>query len=299
MFRKFFEHPLVKIFFTVLFTFIIFIGILMLIISFFGKGNYEENLATKKNSIGVIELKGIIRDSKNFLDQLEKFKKNKNIKAIVIKINSPGGAVVPSQEIYREILKTRKSKKIYAYMQSVAASGAYYVASACNKIIANPGTITGSIGVIIEFTNFEKLFNKLGINAVVVKSGKFKDVGNPFRPATDEDKKLLQTVINSIYNQFLSDVSKGRNIPLLQLKKIADGRIFTGTQALNLKLVDKLGNFSDLIALIKKEVKFNEEPEIVYIEKKKSFVEKFLDSSAKIFIKNITDTLMQMKFSFQ
>ncbi len=298
MFRKFFDHPLVKIFFTVLFTFVIFIGMIMLIFSAIGSSLSKTTSFVKKESIGVINLTGVIRDSKNFLDQLDKFKENKNIKAIVIKINSPGGAVVPSQEIYREILKVKKKKPVYAYFQSVAASGAYYIASACNKIVANPGTITGSIGVIIEFTNFDKLFNKLGINAVVIKSGKFKDVGNPFRPVTEDDKKLLQNVINSIYNQFLTDVSKGRKIPVEKLRKIADGRIFTGTQALKLKLVDSLGNFSDLIEMIKKEVKFKEKPEIIYPEEKKTIVEKVLESSEKIFVNNILDKLVQLKYSF-
>ncbi len=299
MFRQFFEHPLVKIFFTVLFTFIIFIGLLMLIISALTNGMENENLAVKKDSIGVINLNGVITGSKDFIEQLDKYRDNGNIKAIVIKINSPGGAVVPSQEIYREILKIRKKKKVYAYMQSVAASGAYYIASACNKIIANPGTITGSIGVIIEFTNFDKLFNKLGIKAIVVKSGKYKDVGNPFRPITEDDRKLLQNVINSIYNQFVSDVAKARNIPIEQLKKIADGRIFTGTQALKLKLIDGLGNFSDLVTLIKKEVKFKEKPHLVYPEEKKSFIDKLLTSSEQTIIKSIINNLITVNYKLQ
>ena len=294
--RNFFEHPLIKIFFSVLFTFLFiffFVWLTILLLS----NNIGKNIANSSNEcIGVVEVKGIIGSSKKILEQLKKYKEDGNIKAIVIQINSPGGSVVPSQEIYREILKIKKIKPVYAYMQSLAASGGYYIAVACNKIMANPGTITGSIGVILELTNFEKLFDKIGIKNIVIKSGKFKDTGNPFRPMTDEEKEWLNNVVANIYNQFLNAVSLNRNIPIKQLKKIADGRIFTGQQALQYKLIDTIGNFSDLISLIEKNVKFKTKPEIIYPEEKKNIIEKIIDSSAKLIINGFQKSNFNLRY---
>ena len=296
--KGFFNHPLVKIFFTVTFTFAVMIFLISVVVALIGK-SVEEEQSIPENSIGVIKITGLIRESETTIEQLNKFKKDKNIKAIILKINSPGGGVVPSQEIYSEILRVKKKKKVYAYFQSVAASGAYYIACACNKIISNPGTITGSIGVILEFTNFQKLFDKIGVKAIVVKSGKFKDTGNPFRPVTDEEKELLNKVVLNIYNQFLLAVSKNRNIKLEELRKIADGRVFSGEQALKYKLVDKVGTFSDVKDMIKKDLSLEEEPEIVYPKKRKSFLEKIIEDSEKTFINLIERSKLNVDYSMK
>ncbi len=294
MFKGFFEHPLVKIFFTVVFTFAVILFLIFLILFFINRGgDIVETIPD--NSIGVITISGIITKSEDVIKDLKKFSKDKHIKAVIIKLNSPGGGVVPSQEIYSEILRIRKKKRVYAYFQSVAASGAYYIASACNKIVSNPGSITGSIGVILEFTNFEKLFDKLGIKAVVVKSGKFKDTGNPFRPVTEEEKALLNSVVLNIYNQFLKAVSINRHIPVEKLKKIADGRVFSGEQALHYKLVDQTGTFEDLVDVIKKECNITGEPKIIYAAKKKNLLNKLIEDSEKAFLKLIETKLYYIK----
>jgi protease IV len=177
--------------------------------------------------------------------------KNDKVKAIVLDINSPGGTVAAVQEIYSEIMRVRKNfdKPVVALFRDVSASGGYYVASACDKIVAYPGTLTGSIGVIFQVGNLQELFNKIGVKMMSIKSGKFKDIGSPYRQMTDEEKALLQNMIDDTYSQFFDVVQKGRNIPADELKKIADGRIFTGTQALKLKLVDKLGDSTDALQL--------------------------------------------------
>ena len=294
--KSFFEHPLVKIFFSVFFTFLM-IFLVIIVFSFIFSKTMKENISNiKENSIGVVEIKGVIRDSDKVIKTLKDYADNKDIKAIIVKINSPGGGVVPSQEIYREIIKIKKKKTVYAYMQSLSASGGYYIACACNEIFANPGTITGSIGVILEFTNFEKLFDKIGIKATVIKSGKFKDTGNPFRPVTDEEKKWLNEVVQNIYNQFLEAVSVNRKIPVNELKKIADGRIFTGEQALKYKLLDNLGNFSDLTEKIKKDLKLKEDPEIIFPEKKRNFIEKIIESTTNIVINAFQKNSFELKY---
>ncbi len=298
MLYNFFNHPIVKIFFTVLFSFgIFFISLILFLSALIRIINDDTPLITEPNSIGVIEVTGIINDSKDALETLSKYSEDENIKAIIFKINSPGGGVVPSQEIYSEILKVKEKKRVYAYFQSLAASGGYYIGCACNKIIANPGTVTGSIGVIIEFTNFEKLFNKIGIDAVFIKSGKFKDTGNPFRPMTEDEKLWISEVVQNIYNQFLNAVSVNRNIPIDSLKEIADGRIFTGEQALKYNLIDKIGNFNDLISIIKAELNLPDKPKIIYIEKKRDLIGKLFENSEKVFLKFLENKLLSINYN--
>jgi protease-4 len=165
----------------------------------------------------------------------------------VLRIDSPGGGVGPSQEIYREVMKTRLIKKVVASLGSVAASGGYYSASACDGIMANPGTITGSIGVIMEYANFKDIIKKIGLTPVVIKSGEYKDMGSPLRDLEDSEKKLLQGVVDEIHSQFVKDVATGRNLDEEKMATLADGRIFTGARALDLQLVDRLGNFGDAV----------------------------------------------------
>lgn len=199
-------------------------------------------------AVGVVEVKGIILDSQETIRRLRECGKNERVKAVVLRIDSPGGVVGPSQEIHEEVKKLAAKKKVVVSMGSLAASGGYYIAAPASIIYANPGTITGSIGVIIKLSNLQELMDKVGVKVTTIKTGKFKDIGSSSRPMTDDDKALLQGVIDSSYGQFVKAVAEGRKIPEAQVRLLADGRIFTGEQALALKLVDRLGNMEDAIA---------------------------------------------------
>ncbi len=195
--------------------------------------------------IALVRIEGPIVDSKDTLDELKDYVKDPSIKAIVLRIDSPGGAVAPSQEIYEEVRKGIAKKKIVVSMGSVAASGGYYIASPASKIIANPGTLTGSIGVIMEIPNVEGLMNKIGVKTEVIKSGQHKDIASVFRSMKKEEKEILQNVLDNVHDQFINAVAEGRKIVRSDVEKIADGRVFTGEQALKVGLVDSLGNLED------------------------------------------------------
>jgi protease-4 len=201
--------------------------------------------------IGVIPVEGAIMESDTIVSQMKKFGDDKGIKAIVLRINSPGGGVGPSQEIYREVQRTVSKKRVIASMGGVAASGGYYIAAAADKIVASPGTITGSIGVIMEFVRFEELLGKIGISLEVLKSGEFKDIGSPHRKLTERDRQVIDALIADIQKQFVTAVAEGRNIQIEKVQEIADGRIFSGAQAKEFGLVDLLGNFEDAVSLAK------------------------------------------------
>jgi protease-4 len=177
--------------------------------------------------------------------------------------------VAPAQEIHAEVKKAQREKKILVSMGSVAASGGYYIACAADKILANPGSITGSIGVIVESLNVEELLRKLGLQSMVVKSGKHKDIGSPLRSMTEEEKRLLQGVLDSVHDQFIQAVAEGRKLPPEKVREVADGRIFSGDQARALGLVDDLGSLEDTIALAAKMAGIRGEPEVLYPEKKR------------------------------
>ena len=203
------------------------------------------------NKIGVIHIEGTITDPEPVLSQLVEFRDDRRIKAIILRINSPGGGVGASQEIYTEVRKTNRTKKVIVSLGGTAASGGYYIASAGDKIVASPGTLTGSIGVIMEFIQIQELFKKIGVNLEVLKSGEFKDIGSPYRELTDKDKGLLVDLISDIQEQFIDAVAKGRDMPVEKVREIADGRILTGAMAKDLGLVDQLGNFQDAVDLAK------------------------------------------------
>ncbi|MFO7643268.1 MAG: signal peptide peptidase SppA [Desulfosarcina sp.] len=198
-------------------------------------------------SVGVIEIDGAIADSRQTIDHIRRFREDDAIKAIVIRINSPGGAVGPAQEIYREIRKTVGTKTVVASMGAVAASGGYYVASAADGIVANPGTITGSIGVIMGYTNFGELLEKIGMVPVVIKSGPYKDTGSPTREMRDDEREILQAIIQTIHAQFVTAIAEGRKMARAEVERAADGRIITGEDAQARGLVDRLGNFQDAL----------------------------------------------------
>ena len=222
------------------------------------------------DKVGVLEIKGLISDSSEINKAIAAFRDREDIKAIVLRIDSPGGAVGPSQEIYREVIKLKKEKKVVvASMGSVAASGGYYIAAAADQIVANPGTITGSIGVIIEFANVQELLDKLGLKGVVIKSGKFKDTGSPLREMDDEERSIVQGVVNDIHRQFVAIVAENRKLDINDVKDIADGRIFSGAQAQKARLVDKLGNLEDAIELASNLAGIEGKPHVVYARRSK------------------------------
>ncbi len=232
------------------------------------------------DKVGVIEITGAIVDSQAIIEELKAFREDEEVKAIVVRIDSPGGGVGPSQEIYREIRKTVAEKKVIVSMGSVAASGGYYVAAASDGIVANPGTITGSIGVIMGYTNFEALMQKIGLTPVVIKSGEYKDLGSPARPMTAKEKSLLEEVTRTIHRQFVEDIAAGRAMATDKVQAIADGRIFTGEEARKLGLVDRLGNFEDAVQWAGELGGIEGEVETIYPEKERpSFIEYLLESA--------------------
>jgi protease-4 len=228
------------------------------------------------DKVGVLEVKGVIGNVQPTIEELAKFRKDGSVKAVVVRIDSPGGGVSPSQELYQEIRRTVREKPVVVSMGSVAASGGYYIACAAQKIYANPGTITGSIGVILQFTNFEELLKKIGFRMEVVKSGPYKDVGNPGREMTAEEKAYLQDMVDNVHQQFVRDVARGRRMKVEKVREVADGRIFTGEQAMELGLVDELGNLKDAINAAAKMAAIEGEPKIVYPEKEKKSVFDYL-----------------------
>lgn len=197
--------------------------------------------------IALVRIEGMIADSKDSIEEIKEYVKDPSVKAILLRIDSPGGAVAPAQEIHEEVKKAVAKKKVVVSMGSVAASGGYYIASPATKIIANPGTITGSIGVIMEIPNLEGLMNKIGIKTEVVKSGKHKDLVSTFRGIRKEDREILQRVLDNVHEQFIMAVADGRKMSPADVRKIADGRIFTGEQAIKAGLIDELGNLEDAI----------------------------------------------------
>jgi protease-4 len=218
-----------------------------------------------EDRIALVRVEGVILDAQSTVTELKRFGENPFIKAIVLRIDSPGGGVVPSQEIYDAVQRVRNknSKAVIASMGTVAASGGYYIASATDRIIANPGTLTGSIGVIMETANVEGLLKKIGVEGIVVKSGKFKDVGSPLRRMSDEERALLQSVMDDVHKQFIEAVAAGRAMETAAVQALADGRIFTGRQAKEAKLVDELGNLEDAIQLAADLAGIEGEPKVV------------------------------------
>jgi protease IV len=204
-----------------------------------------------EDRVGLIRIEGVILDSQSTIGELKRFGENPSVKAIVLRIDSPGGGVVPSQEIHDAVQRVRNknNKAVIASMGSVAASGGYYIAVATDRIMANSGTLTGSIGVIMEMANVEGLLKKIGVEGVVVKSGRFKDVGSPLRKMSDEEHELLQSVMDDVHRQFIEAVAAGRGLDVTVVQALADGRIFTGRQAKDSKLVDELGDLEAAIQL--------------------------------------------------
>ena len=245
---------------------------------------FYEKKETLEPKIAVLEIKGIITDSKEYLLCIKEIIKRKDIKGVVVRIDSPGGVVGPSQEIYYELKKLRKIKPVVVSMGSIATSGSYYIALGGNTIYALPGTLTGSIGVILEIPNIKKLLDKIGIETQVIKSGKFKDTGAIYKTLSEEEKNYLNQKILNIYNQFITAVSKERNLSIEKVKNLADGRIFTGEEALKLGLIDKIGTFWDAIEEAK-EMAHLKKAKIVFFPKSKSLIEKLIEDNKESLLK--------------
>jgi protease-4 len=199
--------------------------------------------------VGVVEVTGVITASDDVVEALRGFEHAPSVKAVVVRVDSPGGGVAASQEIYHAILELRAKKPVVASLGGVAASGGYYVASACDAIVANPGSLTGSIGVIMEMGNVQELLQKIGVQAEVLKAGPYKDMGSPVRPLTDDERAIFQRMIDSVHTQFITAVAGGRKMDEAKVRALADGRIYSGEQAHELGLVDSLGGFQDAIAM--------------------------------------------------
>lgn len=221
--------------------------------------------------IGIVELKGIIVESEDVVRTLVEFREDDKVKAIVLRVDSPGGAVGASQEIHDEVLRTAKTKPVVASMGSVAASGGLYASLGATKVMANAGTMTGSMGVILKFANLEGLFQKVGYRSEVVKSGKLKDIGSSDRPMTEEERKMLQGLIDSVHDQFVQAAVSGRSLPEEKVRAFADGRVFSGQQAKEFGLVDQLGNFTDAVMLAATLAGMSTDklPELLYPSQKK------------------------------
>ncbi len=274
----------------------LFLGVTMIFILAFSGPSSDFSFGEK---IGVILVEGPITDSRTITAQLVKFKKDETIRAIILRIDSPGGGVGPSQEIYREVMKTRKAKKVIASMGGLAASGGYYIAAASDKIVANPGTITGSIGVIMEFVRLEELMKKLGISLEVMKSGEFKDIGSPHRKMSEREKELIQSLLSDVQGQFVRAVARGRKLSEEKVREIADGRILSGSRAKELGLVDRLGNFRDAVELAKKMSGIKGEVRLVYPEKPSIRLRDLLFESAAKAFQRVIQTRPQTRIEYR
>jgi protease-4 len=220
--------------------------------------------------VAVVRVEGVVMDARWVLEALQRQGKDPRVRAMVIRVDTPGGAVAPTQEIFRSLRSLGQRKKVVASLGSMATSGGYYVACAAEKIVANPGTITGSIGVVVHMANLEGLLEKLGVQGQVIKSGEHKDMGSMFRPLSDIEKGLLQTVVDDVHDQFVRDVAQCRRLEVEKVRTMADGRIFSGRQAQGLGLVDELGGLQEAIQVAASLAGITGEP-IVVEEPKERF----------------------------
>jgi protease-4 len=233
--------------------------------------------------VGLVELVGDIDDSEPVVEELQRHERDASVRAVVLRVDSPGGGVAASQEIYEAVQKLHDDgKPVIVSMGGVAASGAYYVSCAADSIVCNPGTLTGSIGVIMSFPNTQTLFRKVGVSLEVVKTGKFKDIGSMWRPMTEDERKLLQGVLSDVYDQFIDAIVDGRSMNREDVVPYADGRVFTGSQALDYGFVDRLGDLDDAIQMAAKMGGISGRPVIVRKERRRGGWFDFLDQKLNL-----------------
>ncbi len=269
------------IFLSLVFIGLIFVGISFVFFASIIKQESTEYYSTGSgDKIGLIEINDVIINSEDVVQQIKKFREDKSIKAILLRINSPGGGVAASQEIYEEVKYTRDhGKLVIVSMGSIAASGGYYIACGSNLIVANPGTLTGSIGVIAQFISIKDLADKLGIEETTIKSGELKDSGDPFKKMNEKDKEYFQEVVDNTFGQFLDVVSKERKISKDSLLQYANGRVFTGLQAKDIGLIDTLGTFEDAIRITATLAGIEGEPRVVKERRRYSVFERLIGTS--------------------
>lgn len=241
----------------------------------------DETASTSGQKVAVIELNEIILNSSDVVRQFKKFRENRSIKAIIFRVDSPGGGVAASQEIYEEVKKTRESgKPVVVSMGSVAASGGYYVSCAATRIVANPGTVTGSIGVISQFFHVDDLMKKIGVDVTTYKTGRFKDSGSPFRKPAADEKFLFDQLLGDVYDQFVDVIVEERKLEKKNVLKYADGRVFTGRQALEYGFVDTLGTFEDAVSIAAELGGIEGKPRVVKERKRTSFWREFFNEAS-------------------
>jgi protease-4 len=240
----------------------------------------DESASTFGEKVAVVEVGDVIYSSEDIVRQLKKYKDNNSVKAIVLRVESPGGGVAASQEIFEEVKKTKESKPVVVSMGAVAASGGYYISLGATRIVANPGTVTGSIGVIFQFLHVNELLKKIGVSASTFKSGKFKDSGSPFRQPTEDEKKYFGELIGDVYDQFVEAVVAERKMSRSRVLKYADGRVFTGKMAHQYGFVDTLGTMEDAVNIAAELGGIKGKPKVVKERKTRPFLERLLGETA-------------------
>jgi len=248
------RNPLLSALMIMAFCFVSFLGFVgFLAWNFKGEANFSfDGRGSLKGDVAVVEVEGVILDVKPTLKLLKRLEKEEDVRSVVVRIDSPGGAVGPSQELFEALKRLDQKKPVVASLGTVAASGGYYTALGARKIVSNPGTLTGSIGVIMEFADLSELFKWAKMSPYLIKGGKYKDIGNPNRQMTAEEKELLQTTVNDVHRQFKEAVAKRRDLPMPVVDQLADGRVYSGRQALEAKLVDELGGLEVAIGIAAK-----------------------------------------------
>lgn len=302
--------------FGVLFLVLLFFIVLMVFANYALKAFQSETqgLGSQKGQVAVVEVEGVIMESQKIIELLHRAEKNKDVKAIILRIDSPGGAVGPTQEIYQEIRridggydpedKDSKGKPIFASFGSVAASGGYYLGAATRRIYSNPGTLTGSIGVIMQFVDLSKLYEFAKVNPQTIKAGRYKDIGQPTRSLTMEERGLMDNLLQGVHQQFIDDILLLRKDRLKQdIQELAQGQIFSGQDAFNVGLVDELGSLWQAGRAIHEEMKLEGDFELQYIrERKRLTIWDFMDSIDKVAtnlgLKNWVDGAPLLMFRF-
>jgi protease IV len=294
------EQPRSRVFLWILLgggAFFLFLVCIFALVYFSVRSQQKSGFSGFGDKIAVVDLEGVIISPKDVVEQLRKYADDSSIKAIVLHVNSPGGGAAASEEIYREVLRIRdtKKKRIVASIETVGASGAYYVSSATNKIFADDASIVGSIGVIAQWVNYEELMKWAKLKDITIKAGEFKDTGSPTRPMTPAERAYLQGLIDNMHTQFIDSVAAGRHMKDDDVRALADGKVWTGEQALPLKLVDQIGDFRAALEDTAKSVGIKGEPTVVHPEKERKSlldllfgdVSEYLPSRAKLMETNV------------
>jgi protease-4 len=258
-------------------------------------GSNEASFGGFGDRIGVVDLEGVILSPQPVVGELKKFADDSSIKAIILHVNSPGGGVAASEEIYREVKRIReeKKKKIVVSIETVGASGAYYIASGSNKIYADNGSVVGSIGVIAEWVNYGELMKWAKLKSVVFKTGEFKDTGNPARDLTPAEQAYMQSLIDNMFGQFVQAVAEGRGMKFDDVKSIANGKVWTGEQALSMKLIDNVGDFEAVVKDTAKSVGISGEPTLVHPEKDRRTLLDLLMGDVSQYLPDVTKMMEQ------